>query len=122
MEDSLLNKGTTDQDHETKVAKEQHKQLVRAYQDIFLSSAEGQLVLWDLLNLCYVFRRYGGCNATAYHLEGKRELGLHLLEMIQFSDKLGGPGPAKMQEIINSLIVAGKVQYRPDKKEDAKDE
>lgn len=87
--------------------KEEEK-LKLAYQNVFLKSTEGQLVLWDLINRCHVFKPFGQQNAGAYAKEGQRELGLHLMHMVHLTDRVGGaPGPERMERIINSLSTSG---------------
>lgn len=120
MED-FKDEGDRQEANAQKVAKAQEDQLLRAYQDLFLGSPEGQLVLWDLLNQCHVFREFGQYNAGAYALEGKREIGLELMRRVYLYDKLGGPGPGKMQEIISSIISADKIQVTKVQEEEKKD-
>ena len=92
-------------------------QMLRAYQNVFLGSVDGQLVLWDLINECHVFRPFKSQNAGSYLLEGKRELGLHILTMVKFSEQHGGPGPAGMEKIMQSLERTAKVKTTNEKEE-----
>lgn len=89
--------------------------LLRAYQNVFLGSTDGQIVLWDLINECHVFRPFKSQNAGSYLLEGKRELGLHLLTMVNFSTRHGGPGPAEMAKILQSLERTAKATRTEEK-------
>ena len=88
----------------------EEKQLIRAYQDLFMGSAEGQLVLWDLLNQTYVFRKFNQQNAGAYAMEGKREIGLYIFEKTNLSPQLGGMSPEALVKIKHSLNAAEKVR------------
>ena len=92
-------------------------QLLRAYQNVFLGSVDGQIVLWDLINMCHVFRAFKAQNAGAYVLEGKREVGLHLLTMVEFSERRGGPSPAGMEKIRQSLERTAQVIKQHEKEE-----
>ncbi len=96
---------------------EEAKDLIRAYKDVFLGSSDGQKVFWDLINECHVFRAFKQQNAGAYLKEGKRELGLHLFRMVEFNDSPGGPGPARMRQIIESINNTSKtLKNKEDKK------
>ena len=86
-------------------------QLLKAYQNVFLGTAEGQMVFWDLINRCHVFKAFKTQNAGAYLLEGKRELGLHLMDMVEFADRHGGPDPAGMERIRQSLERTAQLKY-----------
>lgn len=93
-------------------------QLERAYQNTFLGSADGQIVFWDLINKCHVFKAFKAQNAGSYVLEGKRELGLHLLNMVEFVDtRHGGPIPARIEEIRQSLERTAKATYTEEKED-----
>lgn len=63
------------------------KELMRAYQKVFLGSQEGQLVLWDILNFSEVFRDFAETNAGVYRHNGKRSVGLMILQMTEFTPK-----------------------------------
>lgn len=92
-------------------------QLLKAYQNVFLNTVEGQMVFWDLINECHVFRPFNMMNAGAYKLEGKREMGLHLMNMVEFSELHGGPGPDGMERIRQSLGRTAQYTHKPNKEE-----
>ena len=48
----------------------------------FCSHDAGRRVLWFLIHETYVFREYRQHNAGAYALEGKRELGLEMMNIL----------------------------------------
>jgi len=102
---------------EEKRLEKERLRMLRAYQNVFLGSVEGQTVLWDLINRCHVFRPFKAQNAGAYILEGKRELGLHILTMVEFSDRHGGPDPAGMEKIRRSLERTAKVKITEEKED-----
>lgn len=79
------------------------RQLITAYQKVFLGSAEGQLVFWDLMDRCFLFRPFGQQNANAYALEGKREVALKILAMVELAPSLGRPNHKQMEQIKRSL-------------------
>lgn len=61
---------------------EKQKQLTTAYQ-VVLNSPEGRIVLKDLLQLCMTFETTMTGNSYTYFNEGKRSIGLHILNKIQ---------------------------------------
>lgn len=78
---------------------EEQKQLISAYQKVFMGQStpqEGQLVFWDLINRSYVFRPFNQQNAGAYAMEGKRELGLHIMSQVNFMPNHGGITAAQL--------------------------
>ncbi len=101
---------------EEKEEKEELRML-RAYQNVFLGSVEGQIVLWDLINMSHVFRPFKTQNAGAYLLEGKREMGLYILNRVEFANRHGGPDPAGMDKIRKSLERTSKATYTEEKED-----
>lgn len=99
------------------IAEKEELELLRAYQNVFLGSAEGQIVFWDLINNCHVFKAFKTQNAGAYLLEGKRELGLYLMNMVEFSTRHGGPDPAGMERIRQSLERTAKAKITREKED-----
>jgi hypothetical protein len=57
--------------------------------DTLCITPHGRRVLWFLIFETYVFRKYGQYNAGAYAMEGKRELGQDIIDVI---------GPEKLLE------------------------
>ena len=55
---------------------------IKTFQKVFCGDADGRKVLWWLVHETHLFRPFGGQNANAYALEGKRELGLDVSELI----------------------------------------
>ena len=96
------------------LTQEEEDQLTAAYQKVFMGTStaqEGQLVFWDLINRCYVFRPYGQQNAGAYSMEGKREVGLHIFNQLNFMPNLGGVHAIKvMEELKKSMESASKLR------------
>ena len=92
---------------------EQHNLLIAAYQKVFKgcsTAQEGQLVFWDLIDRMHVFSPYNQQNAGAYAMEGRRELGLHIMEMVELSPNLGGINAVKvMEEMKQSMDAAAKL-------------
>lgn len=89
-------------------------QLTEAYQKVFMGNStpqEGQLVLWDLINLTYVFRQFNQQNAGAYAMEGKREIGLMLMQKLHLSPKSSALHPLKvMARLEDSISSAEKLR------------
>lgn len=84
-------------------------QLTEAYQKVFMGNStpqEGQLVLWDLINLTYVFRKFNQQNASAYAMEGKREIGIMLMERLHLSPKSSELHPLKVMARLEETISA----------------
>ena len=90
------------------------KQLAGAYQRVFMGTStpqEGQLVFWDLINRTFMFRPFGQHNAGAYAMEGKREIGLHLMTQVNFMPNLAGVNPLQvLQEMNESIESAEKLK------------
>ena len=63
----------------------QQKRLALAYQRVFLGSAEGRMVLNDLLDKASVFHTTFTGNSRTFFLEGSRNLGLQILSMLEIS-------------------------------------
>ncbi len=53
-----------------------------SFVETFCNTPHGRQVLWLLIHETYVFRKFGQHNASAYALEGKRELGQDLIDFI----------------------------------------
>lgn len=64
----------------------------------FCSHEAGRRVLWFLVHETYVFRNFGQHNAGAYALEGKRELGQEILNMIGHEEVLKSLAAVKAAE------------------------
>ena len=90
----------------------EEKQLIKAYQKVFMGSVEGQLVFWDLMDKGYVFRTFGQQNANAYALEGKRELALYILGAVELQPSLGRPGTLEMKKLIESIERVSKFKHK----------
>jgi hypothetical protein len=103
-------------DREDKLEEIAEKQMIKAYQKVFLSTEEGHLVFWDLMNRGFVFRPFNQQNAGAYAMEGKREIGLHIMNMVEFQPPMGRPGLNEIEKIRQSLDTAAK--YKETAKED----
>lgn len=52
------------------------------FTDTFCKTPHGRRVLWFLIHETYVFRKFGQHNASAYAMEGKRELGQDIIDVI----------------------------------------
>lgn len=90
MKDLFSDKGepifSTDIDELQKSRDEEAKaQLARwkaDFRDTFCATPHGRRVLWYLIHETHVYRKFGQTNAGAYALEGKRELGLEIVDII----------------------------------------
>jgi hypothetical protein len=65
-----------------------HKELLRDYKLVY-RTPEGQRVVHDLLDKCYVFRTTFTGNSQGMMLEGKRQMGLYLLHMLNLDSVEG---------------------------------
>jgi len=61
-----------------------HKELLRDYNLVY-RTPEGQRAVHDLLDKCYVFRTTFTGNSQGMMLEGKRQIGLYLLDMLNLA-------------------------------------
>ena len=52
------------------------------FTETFCKTPHGRRVLWFLIHETYVFRKFGQHNASAYAMEGKRELGQDIIDVI----------------------------------------
>lgn len=83
-------------------------QLTAAYQKVFMGKStaqEGQMVFWDLINRTFVFRQFNQQNAGAYAMEGKRELGLHIMTQVNFMPNKAGVNPLQVLEEMKRTIT-----------------
>lgn len=89
-------------------------QLTELFQKVFMGTStaqEGQLVFWHLINETFVFRAFNQQNAGAYAMEGKREIGLELLQRVGLSPKqVGLKLPTALAQIESSITSAGKLK------------
>ena len=67
--------------------REEHRQqkIAKAYQEVFLGSESGRLVLNDLLSRTSVFTTTFTGNSKTFFLEGSRNVGLQILSMLEIS-------------------------------------
>lgn len=78
----------------------------RDFTNTFCKTAESRRVLWWLIHNTYIFRSFGQHNASAYALEGKRELGQDVIEVIG------------AEEMLKALILAKNENQRKEVKKD----
>jgi len=67
------------QEKREKRSEEEARKIRMDYKDTFLGSAAGKRVLSDLLNACGVFESSFTGNSRTFYNEGKREIGIILL-------------------------------------------
>ena len=69
-----------------------NEELLRSYKMV-LSDPHGKQVIWDILDMCGVFRLSMTGNSWTYFNEGKTSIGLYLMAMLnlgnRFEDVLG---------------------------------
>jgi len=65
-----------------------HKELLRDYNLVY-RTPEGQRVFHDLVEKCYLFRTTFTGNSQGMMLEGKRQVGLYLLHMLNLDSVEG---------------------------------
>ncbi len=68
-------------DEQKDAAKREYAQRVQDFKDTF-STPHGERVFIYLMHEMYLFRNYGQHNASAYALEGKREIANELVDML----------------------------------------
>jgi len=66
----------------TETEKRNYENRCKDFRRTFCETPHGRRVLWLLLYETYVFRKFGQQNASAYAMEGKRELGQDLMSYI----------------------------------------
>ena len=57
-------------------------QWIKDFREVFCESPAGRRVLWWIIYESYIFRPFRQHNASAYGLEGKRELGQRIIDLI----------------------------------------
>ena len=60
--------------------------LLRSYK-ILMNTVDGKAVLWDILSACGVFQLSFTGNSRTYFNEGKRQVGLYLMTMLNIGNK-----------------------------------
>lgn len=75
---------------DTNKQKEQDKKevalLIHNYREAWKTKA-ARTIIWDILSYCGVYNSSFTGNSQTFHLEGKRDVGLFILERIQEMDK-----------------------------------
>lgn len=62
------------------------RQLQIAYRDL-MKTAEGKAVIWDILGMCGIYvSSFSGDANTTFFLDGKRSIGLQILERLEHAD------------------------------------
>jgi hypothetical protein len=69
-----------------------NESLLLSYKTL-LNNPDGKRVLWDILSMCGVFQLSFTGNSRTYFNEGKRQIGLYIMTMLnvgnQFEDVVG---------------------------------
>jgi len=65
------------------------KKTLLAYHNL-KKDPNGRIVLWDILDFAGVFRPTFTGNSRTYFNEGRRDMGLYILTMLQIADGLEG--------------------------------
>ena len=80
------------------------------------TAQEGQLVFWDLIDRTHVFSPFNQQNAGAYAMEGKREVGLRLMEMVHLTPNVGGIDALRVMEEMKKSMESASRLYETAKK------
>ena len=68
----------------------QHDYLLGCMREV-LKSRQGQKVIWHILGMCQLYSESFTGNSTTFYNEGKRSVGLELLQMLEDTDKTAYP-------------------------------
>ena len=83
---------------------------IKAYQDVFNGSQEGQLVLFDLIEQCQVFTVNTRDPHASAILEGRRLIGVYLMQMVGLAPLHGKPfEPLHMKKMIDTAESADRL-------------